>query len=143
LAGEDFLVGLDRQRGDVAGQDPRHRRQETRQPGQLRTGTVSLAVVSLLVLVLTGYGWYSIRSLTGGLSTSDVISSPGTDADGATDILLVGMDSRTDAHGNPLPASVLAALRAGDNAGELTDTLILVHIPTNGSAATASGVSLK
>lgn len=45
-------------------------------------------------------------------------------------VLLVGLDSRTDAQGNPLPPTVLAALHAGGDSGELnTDTLILVHIP--------------
>lgn len=57
--------------------------------------------------------------------------------DGATDILLVGSDSRTDAQGNPLPRDVLARLRAGQNEGELTDTMILVRIPNDGSRAVA------
>ncbi|MGH3911263.1 MAG: LCP family protein, partial [Pseudonocardiaceae bacterium] len=94
-----------------------------------------LAMVSAVVLVLTGYGWSTFKNLQDGLSTADVIgfSAP----DGATDILLVGNDSRTDAHGNPLPADVLAQLRAGENEGELTDTMILVRIPNDGSRAVA------
>ncbi len=92
-------------------------------------------MVSAVVLVLTGYGWSTFKNLQDGLSTADVIgfSAP----DGATDILLVGNDSRTDAHGNPLPADVLAQLRAGENEGELTDTMILVRIPNDGSRAVA------
>jgi len=87
------------------------------------------------VFSLTGYGWSSFQHLQSGLSTADVIgfSAP----DGATDILLVGSDSRTDAQGNPLPREVLARLRAGENEGELTDTLILVRIPNDGSRAAA------
>jgi LCP family protein required for cell wall assembly len=92
-------------------------------------------VVSTLVLGLTGYAWSAFHNLLNGLSTTDVIgfSAP----DGATDILLVGSDSRTDAHGNPLPPAVLSRLRAGQNEGELTDTMILVRIPNDGSRAAA------
>ncbi len=92
-------------------------------------------MVSALVLGFTGYGWATFQSLQKGLSTTDVIdfSTP----DPATDILLVGMDSRTDAHDNPLPAEMLSRLRAGDNEGELTDTMILVRVPNDDSHAVA------
>jgi LCP family protein required for cell wall assembly len=101
---------------------------------------ISLAVVSLLVMCLTGYGWAAMQGLVNGLTTTDVISEGGGDkpADGARDILLVGMDSRTDAQGNPLSEELLAKLRAGVSDGELnTDTLILVRIPNDGSKAVA------
>ncbi len=92
-------------------------------------------MVSALVLGLTGYGWATFQSLQGGLSTTDVIGFSGPDS--ATDILLVGLDSRTDAQDNPLPRDVLSRLRAGDNEGELTDTMILVRIPGDGRRAVA------
>ncbi len=92
-------------------------------------------MVSALVLGLTGYGWATFQSLQDGLSTTDVIGFSGPDS--ATDILLVGMDSRTDAQDNPLPRDVLSRLRAGDNEGELTDTMILVRIPGDGRRAVA------
>ncbi|MDQ4105203.1 MAG: LCP family protein [Actinomycetota bacterium] len=92
-------------------------------------------MVSALVLSLTGYGWTTFRDLHSGLSTTDVIGR--TSPDSATDILLVGIDSRTDAHDKPLPRDVLARLRAGDNEGELTDTIILVRIPDDGRRAVA------
>ncbi len=60
--------------------------------------------------------------------------------DGAIDILLVGMDSRTDAHGNPLSDEELATLRAGDDVSTNTDTIILVRIPNNGKSATAISI---
>jgi hypothetical protein len=57
-------------------------------------------------------------------------------------LLLVGLDSRTDNQGNPLPQQVLAALHAGGNEGELNaDTLILVHIPA-GAAQLTMAVSI-
>ncbi|HEY0229409.1 MAG TPA: LCP family protein, partial [Mycobacterium sp.] len=60
--------------------------------------------------------------------------------DGAIDILLVGVDSRTDAHGNPLTPDELATLKAGDEEATNTDTIILVRIPNNGKSATAISI---
>jgi LCP family protein required for cell wall assembly len=101
----------------------------------LQLAKLALAMVSVLVFGLTGYGWSTFQTLHEGLSTTDVIgwSAP----DKATDLLLVGLDSRTDAHDNPLSREVLARLRAGDNEGELTDTMILVRIPNDGQHAVA------
>lgn len=94
-------------------------------------------MVSLLVLSLTGYAWAQMQGLISGLTTADVIDS-NRPADGATDILLVGMDSRTDAQGNPLPEQLLRELNAGVSDGEEnTDTLIMVHVPNDGSKAVA------
>jgi len=106
-----------------------------------RGAKVALTVVSLLVMGLTGYAWAAMQGLVNGLNYANVISDEaGGDkpADGARDILLVGLDSRTDAQGNPLPQDVLDELRAGESDGELnTDSLIFVHIPNDGSKAVA------
>jgi LytR_cpsA_psr family len=49
----------------------------------------------------------------------------------------VGLDSRTDAQGHPLPPEVLTALHAGGDDGEVnTDALSLVHVPTESSQPT-------
>ncbi|MCA1821583.1 MAG: LCP family protein, partial [Pseudonocardia sp.] len=96
---------------------------------------MAVAMASALVLCVTGYGWTTFQDLHQGLTTADVIGAARPDK--ATDILLVGLDSRTDAHDNPLPRQVLAQLRAGDNEGELTDTMILVRIPNDGRHAVA------
>jgi len=101
----------------------------------LQLAKLALAMVSMLVLGLTGYGWATFQTLHQGLSTTNVIGWALPDK--ATDILLVGLDSRTDAHDNPLARDVLAQLRAGDNEGELTDTMILVRIPNDGQHAVA------
>ncbi|GHF26278.1 LytTR family transcriptional regulator [Amycolatopsis deserti] len=102
-----------------------------------RGAKVAVGLVSLLVMSLTGYAWAAMQGLVNGLTTTDVIDG-NQPADGARDILLVGMDSRTDAQGNPLPEDLLAQLRAGVADGEEnTDTLIMVHIPNDGSKAVA------
>lgn len=98
-------------------------------------------MVSVLVVTVTGYAWASMQGLISGLTLTDVIGEGAggpLPADGSRDILLVGLDSRTDAQGNPLPDKLLRRLRAGVAGGELnTDTLILVHIPNDGSKAVA------
>ncbi|NIH85456.1 LCP family protein required for cell wall assembly [Amycolatopsis granulosa] len=106
-----------------------------------RGGKLVVALVSVAVLAVTWYGWQFIGDPSSGLSTTPVFDDEQLHAvplDGAIDILLVGMDSRTDAQGNPLPREVLDMLHAGDADGEKqTDTMILVHIPQDGRRAVA------
>ncbi|TDV52175.1 LytR family transcriptional attenuator [Actinophytocola oryzae] len=99
-------------------------------------GKVAVAALSAVVLIGTGYYANRIDSFTDSLTTADVIDAPPVEkpADGANDILMVGMDSRTDAQGHPLSKEQLAMLSAGVSNGELnTDTLILIRIPNDGS----------
>ncbi|MEJ8282142.1 LCP family protein, partial [Pseudonocardia spirodelae] len=104
-----------------------------------RRGRTLLAALSASVLLATGAGWL-LAGHDGGFTTADV-TGPHV-ADGATDILLVGSDSRVDARGNPLPREVLDALDAGSSDGENnTDTLMLVRIPDD-PALGASAVSI-
>jgi LCP family protein required for cell wall assembly len=109
----------------------------------LTGGKLVLTVLSVLVLVASGYYWRELKPWQEGLTTADVIDQEPTEkpADGAIDILMVGMDSRTDAKGNPLPRQQLRQLHAGESDGELnTDTLILIRIPNDGRKAV--GISL-
>ncbi|WP_103348312.1 LCP family protein [Amycolatopsis sp. CA-128772] len=130
-----------RRAGPSPSRRPRPRPAPRARRNSFRGVKISLAVVSLLVMGLTGYAWAAMQGLVNGLNYQNVISEGGggeKPADGARDILLVGLDSRTDAQGNPLPREVLDELRAGDADGELnTDSLIFVHIPNDGSKAVA------
>ncbi|MCE7006615.1 LCP family protein [Kibdelosporangium philippinense] len=107
-------------------------------------GKVLIAVVSLVILSATGYGYGKYNEIVGGYTTANVIGEGGggpKPADGATDILLVGLDSRVDAQGNPLSKELLAKLNGGKADGVLnTDTLILMRIPNDGSKAV--GISI-
>jgi LCP family protein required for cell wall assembly len=100
-----------------------------------------VATVAAVVVVLgTGVAWGKVRSFEDGIFHVFAPSLGQGGDDGAIDILLVGMDSRTDAHGNPLSAEELKALRAGDETATNTDTIILVRIPNNGKSATAISI---
>nr|BFE48094.1 LCP family protein [Saccharothrix mutabilis subsp. capreolus] len=109
------------------------------------TGRSLVSLVSAAVLLVTWYGWNYLRDIDEGITTTDVIQTQVDEQgvarkplDGAIDILLVGVDSRTDAQGKPLSPEVLALLNGGVADGTLnTDTMILVHIPQDGTRAVA------
>ncbi|HEU5471454.1 MAG TPA: LCP family protein [Actinophytocola sp.] len=123
---------------------PRPRPRPARRPPRSYTGAkTAVAALSTLVLAGTGYYWSTLNQWEQGLTRQDVIDTRPTErpADGAIDILMVGMDSRTDAQGNPLSKDLLRELNAGKVDGTLnTDTLILIRIPNDGGKAI--GVSM-
>jgi len=96
-------------------------------------------VASALVMVLTGTAWTLYRDITAGITTTDVIAGGGDGGD--LNILLVGVDSRTDAQGRPLPPEVQRMLSSGPDTGVLnSDTIILLHVPEGGGSATAFSI---
>ncbi|HEX3787279.1 MAG TPA: LCP family protein [Pseudonocardiaceae bacterium] len=117
-------------------------------------GRTVVALVSALALVATGVAWFTVQQFRANTTTTNALAevNTGTDGDqpstvaappaddGATDILLVGSDSRTDAQGNPLPTSVLTQLRTQFDAGVNTDTIIVLRIPKNGGKAYAISI---
>ena len=102
----------------------------------------AIATTLALAIVLgTGVAWSNVRSFEDGIFHMFAPSLGQGGDDGAIDILLVGLDSRTDAHGNPLSAQELATLRAtDDDPSTNTDTIILIRIPNNGKSATAISI---
>src|ERR1700742_1218889 len=105
-----------------------------------RVVRVIAAALTLVVVLGTGIAWSNVRSFEDGIFHMSAPSLGRGGDDGAIDILLVGLDSRTDAHGNPLSQQELATLRAGDDESTNTDTIILVRIPNNGKSATAISI---
>jgi LCP family protein required for cell wall assembly len=105
-----------------------------------RVTRVIATVTAALVVLVTGVAWSKVRSFEDGIYHVFAPSLGHGGDDGALDILLVGMDSRADAHGNPLSPQELATLRAGDEVASNTDTIILVRIPDNGKSATAISI---
>jgi len=103
----------------------------------VRALATALAVV---VVIGTGVAWNNVRSFEDGIFHMSAPSLGKGGDDGAIDILLVGLDSRTDAHGNPLSQQELDTLRAGDDESTNTDTIILIRIPNNGKSATAISI---
>ena len=89
-----------------------------------------LIFLSVLVLGLSGAGYYVAgNTFSKGPTIGGDKSTFGQAADGATDILLVGSDSRSDAEGNALTPDEINMLRAGDEENDNTDTIMVIRIP--------------
>ncbi|MEU6151391.1 LCP family protein [Actinosynnema sp. NPDC047251] len=108
---------------------------EGRRPRRWRTlGRGVVAAAAAVVLVAAGITWIVVSNLDGDVRQAGVLDVPNSpDAtDGATDILLVGSDSRTDTNGTPLSDDVLRQLRTEQSPGSNTDTVLLVRVPDDG-----------
>ncbi len=94
------------------------------------------------ILALTAFGWVQVHSLERSTPAAAVIDTPAPPTTGEQNLLLVGLDSRTDALGDRLPEQVLAALHAGDSSdgGDTADSLTVVHVPAGGGRATAISI---
>ena len=105
----------------------------------LKAAFAVCCVVAGSALVLSGYARYYVNEATSIGASNAIISGPSA---GAQNILLMGLESRTDYEGNILPADLLAAMHAGSVqgvknglGGQATNTLILIHIFDGGKKA--------
>jgi len=98
---------------------------------------VIAASVSLALILAFGYGWNYYRSLNNGLDRVTLNNPGGSanahDIDGKDENLLIfGNDDRSQ-----LSDSQVKELHVGRDGGSLaTDSMLIVHIPANGSKAT-------
>ena len=104
-----------------------------------KAGYALSCVTAALVLALSGFSYFVVRSVSSIGGSHAINSGPSI---GAQNILLMGLESRTDWNGNILPNNILNALHAGSAAGvaagvggNATNTLILIHIPAGGKKA--------
>ncbi|GAB3569186.1 hypothetical protein GCM10027405_31960 [Arthrobacter alkaliphilus] len=102
----------------------------------------ALAVVLLVVGVIVFVGGTALN-FNANLHRSDALNGqevPKLTQD--TNILVMGLDTRVDEQGHPLPAEMYDALHAGDASigGYNSNVLMLIHIPADGSKAT--GISI-
>jgi LCP family protein required for cell wall assembly len=111
--------------------------------GGVILGKVGYAVCCVLaVATLVGSGFASyVEAQISSIGGSDAITSPGPTT-GAMNLLIMGLESRTDYDGNILPEGLLEAMHAGSVAGvengvggQDTNTLILIHIFAGGQRA--------
>jgi LCP family protein required for cell wall assembly len=109
-------------------------------------GRTLIALVSAVALAAAGVSWFTLDKFKASTNVTSALAAVASEPnqpppdDDATDILLVGDDSRTDAQGHPLPASVLSSLRTQFDAGLNTDTIILLRLPHNGGKAYAVSI---
>ncbi|MGH8960352.1 MAG: LCP family protein [Jatrophihabitantaceae bacterium] len=97
---------------------------------------VVATVISTGLLLGFGYGWQKYHDLNSNLTVLPIAKATAPshhDIDGTDqNILVVGNDDRTD-----MTDAEVKALKTGRDGGSLaTDTMMLVHVPANGSRAT-------
>lgn len=101
-----------------------------------------VGLVTVAVLALTGIGWAGYRNLSGGITTSQALAGGAASTGGEQNILIMGLDSRLDQHGQPLPQDIYDALHAGDETvgGYNANVLIVLHIPGGNGPVSAVSV---
>jgi LCP family protein required for cell wall assembly len=105
-----------------------------------KAGYALSCVAAALVLAVSGFTYFVVRDVSSIGGSHAINSGPSI---GAQNILLMGLESRTDWNGNVLPNDILRELHAGSRQGVLyegvggnaTNTLILIHIPAGGKKA--------
>ncbi|MEU9715229.1 LCP family protein [Streptomyces sp. NPDC047976] len=103
----------------------------------------TLLITGCALTVMAGGGaWYVYHDLASGIASSKALDGAAKSAHGDVNILLMGLDSRRDQNGDPLPEEVLDQLHAGssDIGGYNANTLILLHVPGDGSEAKAFSI---
>ncbi len=111
-----------------------------------QAGYILSSILASLVLATSGFAYY-VKAQVVTIGGSDVI--PGGRSVGAMNILLMGLESRTDYYGNVLPADLLDAMHAGSVAGveddgvggQDTNTLILIHVFAGGQKAVGFSIA--
>src|SRR6266705_2287667 len=110
-----------------------------------KAGYALSCVAAALVLAVSGFSYFVVHDVSSIGGSHAISSGPSI---GAQNILLMGLESRTDWSGNILPNDILNALHAGSRQGVLyegvggnaTNTLILIHIPAGGKRAVAFSI---
>jgi LCP family protein required for cell wall assembly len=104
-----------------------------------KAGYVLSCIAAALVLAISGFSYFVVKDVSAIGGSHAITSGPSI---GAQNILLMGLESRTDWNGNILPDDVLKALHACNAqeiaagcGGNATNTLILIHIFANGGKA--------
>ena len=125
-----------------ARQQPRHRLHRPMNRRVLIAGRVLVALAAVSVLALTGVGWSGLRHFSAGITTSQALVGVPVSGGGDQNILIMGLDSRLDQHGRPLPRDIYDALHAGDEnvGGYNANVLIVLHIPAADGPVTAMSI---
>ena len=104
--------------------------------GSAITGKVVYAVSCLLaavLLVVSGYA-HTVVGLANSIGGGIRIGNGGSST-GAMNILVMGLESRTDFQGRTIDHHLQVVLHSGSTGGQATNTLILLHIFAGGQRA--------
>ena len=98
--------------------------------------------LSIAVVVTSGGINFFSKAASSAIPRSKALQGAPQSKNGDTNILLIGLDSRRDNEGNPIPKEISKLLHVGPASigGYNTNTLILIHIPANGKKAVAVSI---
>lgn len=93
-------------------------------------------------MAVTGMGWTGYHTALGKIIISHALPGISTPLGADQNILLMGLDSRLDQNGRPLPSEMYEALHAGDetSGGYNANVLIVVHVSGGDGPITAVSI---
>ncbi|MGH3264244.1 MAG: LCP family protein, partial [Trebonia sp.] len=97
-----------------------------------KVGYAVACVIAAVVLVVSGFAYHVVNladSLGGGYKIN------GGATTGAMNVLVMGLESRTDFRGHTIDHHLQVVLHSGSTGGQATNTLILLHIFAGGQRA--------
>ncbi len=105
-------------------------------------GRLIASLASAFVMAITGLGWTAYHTALGKVIISHALPNAPTPPGADQNILLMGLDSRLDQNGRPLPQEMYEALHAGDetSGGYNANVLIIVHISGGDGPVTAVSI---
>jgi LCP family protein required for cell wall assembly len=108
----------------------------------LSAGRRIVGMASAFVMAITGIGWAGFHTAVGRIIISHALPNAPTSSGHDQNILLMGLDSRLDQNGRPLPQEMYEALHAGDetSGGYNANVLIVVHISGDEGPVTAVSI---
>jgi LCP family protein required for cell wall assembly len=98
--------------------------------------------LSISIVATSGALNFFSKAASNAIPRSKALQGAPQSKNGDTNILLIGLDSRRDNEGNPIPKEISKLLHAGPATvgGYNTNTLMLIHIPANGKKAVAVSI---
>jgi LCP family protein required for cell wall assembly len=98
--------------------------------------------LSISIVVTSGALNFFSKAASNAIPRSKALQGAPQSKNGDTNILLIGLDSRRDNEGNPIPREISKLLHVGPASigGYNTNTLILIHVPANGKKAVAVSI---
>jgi LCP family protein required for cell wall assembly len=109
----------------------------------MRKWARNIAVALSIAIIVTSGGFHFFsKAASNAIPRSKVLQGAPQSKGGDTNILLIGLDSRRDNEGNPIPKEISKLLHVGPASigGYNTNTLILIHIPADGKKAVAVSI---
>src|ERR1700679_2251699 len=99
-----------------------------------RVGYTAVCLLAAVVLVVSGYA-HKVVGYASGFNTGVSTGNAPSTSTQAMNILVMGLESRTNFYGQALPSALITAMHTGPVGGQDPNTLILIHIFAGGQKA--------